>query len=434
MGPTTTAAKSLLGTELNGPRFAIVTKALGATTDESGRRRFRATASSTITDRQGDQISLKALEQMRDRFREGITIFTDHENKVANAFGTTDTAEIIQRGHDPKTGLPIYDLDIAGGVNEPNPNAVQLHDSIAGGFVRLGCSIDAFVTDHKPKKAGRYDIDGLDVFAASIVGVPMNQRSWTQKAVRAIKGYLGEPEEEDVPEDVIAVEPASEAVTEAVEPVVEEVEVEKAIDTDNSDALDRQDIVHKAATCSACGHNEPCGCTDCACEAPGHADTDHDGDSAADTDLDGKSIDALADEAITKGTTEGGQEADPAATPETAPSEAIDGTDTAAVRKAVAFEADDVVVLVKHVESLVKTIEARDETIVTLTKDLTDLKAERDQLAAENEVAKQVIEKVMAMPLRPKTVGYVADLSKKLPDFLAPEVKSYLTKTAGEAK
>jgi uncharacterized protein YoxC len=104
------------------------------------------------------------------------------------------------------------------------------------------------------------------------------------------------------------------------------------------------------------------------------------------------------------------------------------------VRKAVAFEADDVVVLVKHVESLVKTIETRDETIVTLTKDLADLTTERDQLAAENEVAKQVIEKVMAMPLRPKTVGYVADLSKKLPDFLAPEVRNYLTKTAGETK
>lgn len=416
MGPTTTAAKSLLGTELNGPRFAIVTKALGATTDESGRRRFRATASSTITDRQGDQISLKALEQMRDRFREGITIFTDHENKVANAFGTTDTAEIIQRGHDPKTGLPIWDLDIAGGVNEPNPNAVQLHDSIAGGFVRLGCSIDAFVTDHKPKKAGRYDIDGLDVFAASIVGVPMNQRSWTQKAVRAIKGYLGEPEEEDVPEDQIAVEPASEAVTEAVEATEEVVEaaVEPATDIPIDEPV-AEEVVEKAATCPDCdGEKAAEGCDNEFHEA------EH------------KSIDALDSDPI--GATEGGQEADPAATPETAPSDAIDGTDTAAVRKAVAFEADDVVVLVKHVETLVKTVEARDETIVTLTKDLADLTTERDRLAAENEVAKQVIEKVMAMPLRPKTVGYVADLSKKLPDFLAPEVKSYLTKTAGETK
>ena len=51
MGNTPTAATTL--SSINAPRFSIVTKALGGSTDENGRRRFRATASSTITDRAG---------------------------------------------------------------------------------------------------------------------------------------------------------------------------------------------------------------------------------------------------------------------------------------------------------------------------------------------------------------------------------------------
>lgn len=200
--PPTLTTKSSVPEKPNLPEFSIITKALAGGTNEAGRRRFNAIASSTVTDRQGDEISLKALQQMAAKFREGVTIFTDHKNEVFNAFGTTDSAEIVEGGVDPKSGARIWDLKIAGNVNEPNPNAIQLHESITGGYVKLGCSIDAFVTDHKPKQAGRYDIDGLDVFAASIVGVPANQRSWAQKAVRAIKSFYGEPEEDDVNEGV----------------------------------------------------------------------------------------------------------------------------------------------------------------------------------------------------------------------------------------
>jgi hypothetical protein len=539
VGSTTTAATAL--SDINAPQFSIITKALGPAAESGdGKRRFHATASSTIVDRAGHQISLDAIQKMAAKFRDGITIFMDHKNVVGNAYGTTDDAQVIQRGQD-KTGTPIWDLDIFGIVNDPNPVAKQLHDSIEGGYVKLGCSIDAFVTA-KPivQKSGSLLIDSLDVFAASVVGVPMNQRSWTQKAVRAVKSFYGEPQEDDVSEDQIEAPAASEAVLASLEKfsegtgvVMEGVEVpadgtmtelvvekgdmsakarddladsefacpekrkypindaahvraalsriadpsndqcgrdkilaaarrmgigdheqkslmsdeellawgaanpvddevEKAIDTTDSAALDRQDVMHE--TCPSCGGdvNAPNG--DCA-DSYHRGDTDNDGDDPAagyDPDHDGKSIDAIAGEALTKGTTEGGQEADPAATPETAPSAIIDGTDTAAVRKAVAFEVDDVVVLVKHVESLVKTVEVRDETIVTLSKELTAAQTERDRLAAENEAAKQVIEKVMSMPLRAKTVGYIEDFSKHLPDFLAPEVRSYLTKTAGE--
>lgn len=453
---TTTPAATALS-DLNAPQFSIITKALGpAAEGGDGRRRFHATASSTIVDRSGHQISRAAIEKMADKFRDGITIFMDHKNVVGNAYGTTDEAQVIQRGQD-KMGTPIWDLDIYGVVNDPNPVAKQLHDSIEGGYVKLGCSIDAFVTA-KPtvQKSGSLLIDSLDVFAASVVGVPMNQRSWTQKAVRAVKSFYGEPQEDDVSEDLIETPVASGAVLELLEKSSEALEglveagieipadgtmsatitgdgsgvalpliddeagpaIEKVLTTQNSGlapqvTLDQQD----ANNCPTCGHTKGDG-GDC-------TNNFHNTES--------KSIEALADQIITKSTTEGGQDAVPAATPEITP-ESEDTTKPAEVQKAMVFETDDVVALVGHVQTLAKGIEVRDEKIDVLSKSLTNISTDRDRLAAENEMAKQVIEKMLAMPLRPKTVGYVATLQKNLPDFFAPEVKDYLNKreTAGD--
>jgi hypothetical protein len=60
------------------------------------------------------------------------------------------------------------------------------------------------------------------------------------------------------------------------------------------------------------------------------------------------------------------------------------------------------------------------------------LKAERDRLASENEDAKSALEKIVAMPLRRKAVYATKSLSDRLPDYFAPEVKEFLTKSAGE--
>ena len=443
---TTTPAATALS-DINAPQFSIITKALtseGSSAD--GRRRFHATASSTIIDRAGHQISLPAIQKMADKFREGITIFMDHKNEVRNAYGTTDDAQIVQRGPD-KNGTPVWDLDIFGVVNDPNPVAKQLHDSIEGGYVKLGCSIDAFVTA-KPiqQKSGSLLIDGLDVYAASIVGVPMNQRSWTQKAVRAIKSFYGEADEEDDSMPTSNPFAASEAVLaplEAVETTVEgaitDPVVEKVVTTANAPALDRQPVMETAseADCPTCGHAKSKGgdCTNA------FHDTKKDGGApqkggalAVQIDFGGKSIDAVADEAIHKGTTEGGQEADPAATPETAPDDTENVPDPALLQKALAFEASDVVALLGHVQTLVKSLEVRDDKIVELSEALTTAKTDLATRDAEMEVAAKVIEKMMAMPLRPKTVGYVSELDKALPTFLAPEVRKFLSRTAGDDK
>ena len=429
MGNATSAA-SKLPTEITAPHFSIITKALGAETDDIGRRRFHATASSTITDRQGHAISLKALQQMAETFSKGVTIFTDHKNEATNAFGMTDRAELIQRGHDPKSGNPIWDLDIFGIVNEPNPNAVQLHASISGGYVQLGCSIDAFVTEKPIKQAsGGLLIDGIDVFAASIVGVPANQRSWVQKAMRAVKSVYGDDAEEDesMPPEITS--EASQAIPDGQEAIAKDAEstgiplgdgtevpadgTTVELEADPAPVADEAEPVAKATTCPTCGGEGPNAVGDCKNEY-----------HSSDEDL-------PAGESTTKSTNEDGQEADPAATPETA-SAATDEPDPAEVRKDILFDTDDVVELVKNVRSLVGSVGQRDETIAALTKELAEVKVERDRLASENKEAAQVIEKVMRLPLRPKTVGYVADLSKQLPQFLAPEVRAYLSNTAGE--
>ncbi len=112
-------------------------------------------------------------------------------------------------------------------------------------------------------------------------------------------------------------------------------------------------------------------------------------------------------------------------TPETASEDDTADEQADSTEKALSFEAVDVVTLAMKARDLAQAVNDRDEMIETL-------KAERDTLAAENEVAKQIIEKVMAQPLRAKTAGYVTDaVSTRLPNFLAPEVRELLTKDSG---
>lgn len=391
MPPTLTTKSSDL---INAPRFSIVTKALDGAPSEDGHRRFKATASSTITDRAGDEISLKALQQMAAKFREGVTIFTDHEMRVANAFGATDHAEIIQRGNDPKTGAAIWDLDISGKVNEPNPRMVELHDSISGGFVQLGCSIDAFVLEHQKKKSGGMSIDGLDVFSASIVGVPMNQRSWTQKAVRAIKSFHGDPEnadnEEDAPVDEMHSTAPDETTPDATETVNESAEAV-------ADPVADGDAVGKSLdTCPECGQNaETTGCTN------GYHAAEK---SAAESTLD-----------VQESTQE---------TPETA---SADTAETDTPEEKAAGVTDEVKELLGHVSKLVNVIGEQRTQIADLTAKVASYENQSKDLTNEVEDAKKVIARVMDLPLQAKTAGYVTEFTTAHSLF-APEVMEYLNK------
>lgn len=386
--------------------FRFITKAIEIEKGDGpadGRRRFKMIASSTMVDESSDEIKMTALQDLERDYAKGVNIFTDHDHSVDNVFGRTDFAKIQATGlMDEKTGAPIYDLHIAGVVNEPNPRMIQLADSIDGGYVTFGASIGARVREAKRNKDGGLDIYRLSGKEASLVGIPDNQRSWTYKAAKAARG-LSDLWFDDEDEE----------------------EVEKALDTEGGSALQRQGL------CESCGHDAGCDCTTCDCGGSMHTQKSLDTNTLI--------VKAEAEDEPEEPATEPTVDADvqdseeapkevASDTPETPAAEEGEDetTDTPEdAEKAFTFAATDVVELAQHVRTLVKAVSDRDDEIVTL-------KAERDQLADENEEAKKLIEKVLAMPLRPKAVANVADLNKKLPEFLAPEVREFLTKSAGD--
>lgn len=387
--------------------FRFLTKAveIDKADGEGAKRRFRMIASSTVVDEGKDEIKMSALEDLRDAYAQGRNVFTDHEHKVDNVFGRTDQAVIQDSGErDPKTGAPIFDLHVAGVVNEPSPRMVQLADSIDGGYVTFGASIGARVKEAKRNKAGGMDIYRLDGKEVSLVGIPMNQRGWTYKGSlvdRAVKaaervgeGFLDDGDDDDEIEATKAEVIVGEAGPETV----------KALDTTEGDALVREDV-EGPKTCPDCaGAHDAIGCEN----------TYHTQKSAAVADpvtvtADGQESESEPAEAVA---------AEPPETPE--PASAVEDTD-----KSFAFETTDVIELALKARELAQAVNDRDEQIVTL-------KAENDRLTSENEEARQAIGKMLAMPLRARTAAVVTDFTRRVPDFLAPEVKAFLTKTAGD--
>jgi hypothetical protein len=475
--------------EINGPKFSIVTKALSGGTDESGKRRFRATASSTITDYAGDEITLPALEKMAQKFRQGLTIFMDHDFKhVDSAFGLTDDATIIQRGVDGK-GVPVWDLDISGVVNTPNPRAVQLADSIDGGFVKLGASITAFVREHARKKQGGMLISDLDVFEASVVGVPENQRSWAQKAALAIKSFNFTPEDNDEEMTVAEDQEQTETVVSKGDlsaaarnklpdsafacpeqhkyPIHDAAHVRAALSRiadPSNDQCGRDKIIAAAKKMGIGEHAAKSLDTDdalvkwAATEFPADRITvgedgleaiiiskDIDGE-AAETHETHDTIDACptcgqsrettgcsdgyhaaetSTDAETAEATPGVQES-AQETPETTPT-ATTEADTPDLEKAASVTTDDVAALVKQVGILVTEIDRLRGVNATLLEQVEVQKQLNQTVSNEVELAKQVISKVMERPLQAKTAGFVKEFTKAH-DLFDPEIAEYLNK------
>lgn len=358
--------------DIRGPKFNIITKAIqSAPTGDDGRRRFRATASSTVVDRSGDEIDVAALQKAAEQFRQGITIYMDHDFKhVESAFGLTDHAELIQRGNDPKSGAPIWDLDVSGVVNTPNPRAVQLADSIDGGFAKFGTSITAYVRKHRRHpETGGMKIAEIDVVEASIVGVPDNQRSWAQKAALAIKSFNFPTEDE------------------------EETIVTKELD----------DTAHETAeTVEAAAETT---------EATTPATADETGDQAA-------------EEQAAESTT--GVQESASETPETTPEDEETEADPLEV-KAAGFSPEDVAELVKQSGLLVTEIGRLREENAQLRDDIEAQKQASVAVSKEVDLATQVIGEVMKLPLRSKTAGYVGDFTSTHKLF-APDIAEYLDK------
>jgi hypothetical protein len=445
VGITTAASK--LPAYKNGFRF--VTKSLVADMPEGdgeSRRRFHTIASSTIKDLGKDEMLMTALEEMRDQFRAGVPMFMNHSYTLPqDSFGVSDKAWIEDSGVRTDEGAQIWDLHVAGFVDEANDRAVQLHESIHNGM-KFGASVGVIVKAHKRNAEGGRVIAHLDTKEASIVGIAQNQRSWVQKAVSAITGAEDE-DEGDEPSEAVLEAPAAIVEPEAVEKAADPVE-NKALDTTTGAPLDRQDLKTKKAdivenaVCKKCGGgvDSPQG----GCDAAFHTgDTDNDGDDpkhGKDPDHDNKGAEPLLDadavlDLIVKGsasddTHPGGQEAD-AATPETTPADST-AADPALEQKALVFEPEDVVALVKRVDGLVRAVGERDERIATLTAALS---MKDDELTRHTVLVKELREQftaVAAMPLRPRAVLAVKSAADTLARGFYPEVADTLTQMLKE--
>lgn len=182
-------------------RFHIFSGLLKAYEDDTGKKRLHTTASSSIKDLVGDEITPAAISKMAERARGNLTIFLNHEYKVPeDVLGSAETAEVVDRGIDGD-GNPVMDLDFDIVVNETNPRAVSTWEAIDSG-VKLGTSIGAIVRSAKKKKDGGLIISDLELLEASIVGIPANPRSWVQYAVKSLA-----PVETIEPEIELEVEP-----------------------------------------------------------------------------------------------------------------------------------------------------------------------------------------------------------------------------------
>jgi len=190
--------------------FKIYTNALKAYESEEGEKFVSGTTSSTIRDLHGDEMSLDALKSMADTARQNMTVFLNHNYNVPeDLFGSATSADIVKR-YDQESGQEVYDLDLNIRVvgEDENPEAMRAYRAIKRG-VKLGLSIGARVEKAKRKAAedGKPEsilIEKVRLLEASVVGIPANQRSYLQNAVKSLKSAT------EIDSDVFVDEPSDE--------------------------------------------------------------------------------------------------------------------------------------------------------------------------------------------------------------------------------
>jgi HK97 family phage prohead protease len=137
-------------------------------------------------------MTLSALKSMEETAKQNMTVFLNHNYNVPDdIFGSVTDARIVKR-YDQESGQDVYDLDVDVRVvgEDENPLAMKTYRAIKRG-VKLGLSIGAKV-DKVSKKKGdggedTYVIESVKLLETSVVGIPANQRSYLQNALKSLK-------------------------------------------------------------------------------------------------------------------------------------------------------------------------------------------------------------------------------------------------------
>jgi HK97 family phage prohead protease len=140
---------------------------------------------------------------MEQTAKQNLTVFLNHNYEVPqDLFGSVKDARIVKRW-DEEAGQEVYDLDIDIRVvgEDENPLAMKTYRAIKRG-VKLGLSIGARVAKvQKAKDAmgeDTYIIDEVALLESSVVGIPANQRSYLQNALKSLRGGAERSEEDDL--------------------------------------------------------------------------------------------------------------------------------------------------------------------------------------------------------------------------------------------
>lgn len=172
--------------------FKLYTNALKAYTAENGDLHVVGTTSSTIRDLHGDEMTLSALKSMEETAKNNMTVFLNHNYNVPDdLFGSVTDARIVKR-YDEESAQDVYDLDVDVRVvgEDENPLAMKTYRAIKRG-VKLGLSIGARVDKVSKKKSKdgeeTYVIESVKLLETSVVGIPANQRSYLQNALKSLK-------------------------------------------------------------------------------------------------------------------------------------------------------------------------------------------------------------------------------------------------------
>jgi hypothetical protein len=188
------------------PHIKVFTGELKAFEATGGARVFRCTASSTITDLHGDDMTESCVRDMATQAKngptgKGLTIFLNHSYKVPEDVAGKVVSSAILTRQNNEQGLPVWDMDYEVRLATGNSRIDQTWNLIKNDEIALGISIGAYILDYdyKDKEAGFWgglNINKVLLVETSIVGIPANQRSWVQNAVISIGKSLGVEEKQ----------------------------------------------------------------------------------------------------------------------------------------------------------------------------------------------------------------------------------------------
>lgn len=169
------------------PDFRILTA--GIESDRKNERLVHMVGSSTEKDLQGDVMSIFALQSMT-KAAPNLTVWLNHDYSLPDSiFGSIVQTPTIHH----RDGIADLHLDVD--VELENPAAARVKRYIDNGR-RLGCSIGCMVTkyeiadesdeDFSTSGMGSIIIHDVYVVEYSVVGIPANQRSWVENAIRGV--------------------------------------------------------------------------------------------------------------------------------------------------------------------------------------------------------------------------------------------------------